>query len=732
MKLDRLSIALGLGLLLGCNDTLLRDGAPPEPAGVVSGTVRSVSGEVVQGAIVSVGDRTVQVDDAGRFLIDGVSVGQHNVYARSDAWSTGHRRVQVSLDGQPRLDIRVAPALEATLDDAAAGGLIDGDDGVKIDFPAGSIVHPDGQPVVGPVTVRWTLLNTTASIAAAPGEMLASTGGDEFPLESFGMVEVELSQAGAAVELDGVAELSIPLAATAAFQDGETVGLWHFDEDRGIWTLEGEGTVADGLFVADVPHFSVWNCDMPMQTTCVEGTLLTPDNRAYEGPVSSVGVDYMGIGWAQTDASGKFLLNVRTASTARVTLEPGWGTPILDYDLDKEFETNPTATGNSDCTQLGILVLTDMRVDDDQDGVTLGQGDCDDSDPSIYPGAPEVLCDGLDDDCDGVDSLGPDTDSDGSPDCFDCDDSNQAVHPEAGDVCDLIPDNDCDGVTDPRESDDDGDGVSECGGDCDDGNADVLDQCAFLDLSLAENGGCGVRPDSSISCWGDQHGDSWLPPIGTFTAVAVTSDYACGLRVDFGLECWDEFSVWSPAAWGNEASLLTASMGRVCGNQSSGTVVCDDSVSYVSAATEVADLAGGDGGLCWISELGRVFCAGNTLMATPSTEQVWKSVAVGGQFGCAVDTAGQPACWGPTGTVTSAVPAEVAFVSLSAGRSHVCGLTVGGQAVCWGADTWGQSSAPDGEFIAVYSGADTSCGTRPGGLVVCWGRNDAGQYVTVQ
>ena len=116
--------------------------------------------------------------------------------------------------------------------------------------------------------------------------------------------------------------------------------------------------------------------------------------------------------------------------------------------------------------------LVEAPVDNDGDG-SFSDVDCNDNDPTVFPGATEV-CDGIDNNCDGqIDEGLPtntyysdeDGDGFGNPstaiqlcapqagfvtDNTDCSDNNAAVYPGAPEICDGV-DNNCDGLIDGNE-----------------------------------------------------------------------------------------------------------------------------------------------------------------------------------------------------------------------------------------------------------------------------------------
>lgn len=154
------------------------------------------------------------------------------------------------------------------------------------------------------------------------------------------------------------------------------------------------------------------------------------------------------------DANGPVLANMKTSDTYQTSEEDAEAfIPELDFATFRYAVVFKTAP--SPCR------------DDDKDGFTTCDGDCDDSDPTVNPMAKEI-CDFKDNNCDGMVDEGFDKDRDGFTTCDgDCDDSDPKINPKAKEVCNGIDDN-CDGKLGPGEIDADGDGYTICAGDCDD------------------------------------------------------------------------------------------------------------------------------------------------------------------------------------------------------------------------------------------------------------------------
>lgn len=334
----------------------------PAPAEIqdltgVFGFVKDGTGAAIGDVLVSVGGALTSSDSDGYFELEVPASEKIVVRFEKDGFLPGIRTAAVNSNNKPSAVeatlIAEAPAVEL---DADAGGTVTGSRGAEMNAPAGAFVDGSGNAVTGMVDVHLTPLDPSvaAELDAYPGDLTAEeASGEMTTLESFGVVDFTVRQNGEKLDVaDGtMLDVRIPAPASGATPP-ETIALWSYDEEVGIWKEEGTATFdsASNTYTAQIGHMSFWNCDQTVETGCIRGLVVdstdTPIPGAY---IEAKGIDYNGQSTSTSKENGEFCVNVRVSSDVQITAfhPSGVGLGVVTRDVESEAMTAPVPC---DCT----------------------------------------------------------------------------------------------------------------------------------------------------------------------------------------------------------------------------------------------------------------------------------------------------------------------------------------------------------------------------------------------
>ena len=367
------------------------DGTPaaPPPAAVstapVALTVIDTRGRFVAGAAVSSGANTATTDATGRATL-AVATGSEQVVAVTKAGFAEQFKVLTLAAGTatptPMQAMLIGREAAQTIAAVEAGGTATGTHGVKVTFPANSLVDAAGLPVTGAIQMLMTPVDVAdIDVGAFPGLFEGvPTGAARSAILSFGSSELVPQQGGRKLKLAAgkTAQIELPLYVNR-LQDGSdivvgsTLPLWSLDTATGLWMQEGSGTAVasaaspTGLAVrATISHFSWWNLDQVARRASVNLTVLAAGAPAPAGTPAAVRASIVAGSGPSTTATGNAVVGTAklfrvaaASSVTRFTAEVQTATQMCtgSVDVSPLAETTINANINLVCVAFSVRLV---------------------------------------------------------------------------------------------------------------------------------------------------------------------------------------------------------------------------------------------------------------------------------------------------------------------------------------------------------------------------------------
>ncbi|MEP5340635.1 MAG: hypothetical protein ABJL44_12895 [Algibacter sp.] len=250
------------------------------------GKVVDESGNRLRDVQIAIGNKTVNTDHNGIFVLNSVSVHDKFVFVKAskDGYIKGFRSLVPTSEGSN--DIQITLLKKNVIGTVTSGEAseVSMSNGSKVTF-GGGFIDVSGNSYFGQVEVSMHYLepNKATTFVQMPGMLFGQReDGSASSMETYGMLSVNLfSPSGEVLNIseDSPAKLSFPISTTTPNVETD-IPLWYFDEATGYWKEQGSATKLANDYITLVTHFTWWNCDIPV-SKIINGCInLTSDNTS--------------------------------------------------------------------------------------------------------------------------------------------------------------------------------------------------------------------------------------------------------------------------------------------------------------------------------------------------------------------------------------------------------------------------------------------------------------------
>ncbi len=351
------------------------------------GRIINENNEPIEGARVTLGGQEKETDENGIVTFSNAQVQQYFAYIRAfaDGYLEGSRVMVPDLDrgNQNNFTIKLFKFNQVGHIHSKKGGKVSfkSDKGEGVVYFNSGFTDESGNPYNGEVAVSINYLNplNPGTANTMPGDLYGITRDfDQVALGSYGMVQVELrGESGEKLQIIDPAKIILPIHPDQIATAANEVPMWSFNEHAGVWYEETIAYKDGNRYVAEVSHFSFWNCDAPFPVVNFSATVI---DAITSNPLAGLRVEITYSGFTRfaiTNATGLVSGKVPSNQTMTITildicgnvlyLDPSFGPFTTTTNVTIPITPNPLQSFNlsgtvTDCTAApvtnGYVTLT--------------------------------------------------------------------------------------------------------------------------------------------------------------------------------------------------------------------------------------------------------------------------------------------------------------------------------------------------------------------------------------